>query len=61
MPCEWRGHMASDYRTSLFIVIEGNGFSKLKGSLKYDNLFTKLHNLHCQSEDNILDYKALKQ
>ncbi len=41
MPCEWRGHMVSDPRTSLFIVIEGNGFSKLKGFLKHDHFACK--------------------
>ncbi len=34
--------MANDPKTSLFIVIEGNGFSKLKGLLKYDHFAYKL-------------------
>jgi hypothetical protein len=33
--------MASDPRTSLFIVIEDNGFSKLKGFLKHHNFACK--------------------
>jgi hypothetical protein len=45
MPCEWKGHMANDPKTSLFIVIEGNSFLKLKGLLKYDHFAYKLARL----------------
>ncbi len=42
MPFEWKGHMANDPKTSLFIIIESNSFSKLKGLLKYDHFAYKL-------------------
>jgi hypothetical protein len=41
MPCEWRGNMANDVRTSLFVT-KGNGFMKLKGFLKHDCFVCKL-------------------
>jgi hypothetical protein len=37
MPCEWRGNMANDPRTSLFVITKGDGFSKSKGFLKHDH------------------------
>jgi len=37
MPCEWKGHMVSDPRISLFVITKGNGFSKLEGFLKHNH------------------------
>jgi len=34
--------MANDPRTDLLVVIEGNGFSKLKGFLKHEQFASKL-------------------
>jgi hypothetical protein len=42
MPCEWSGHMVSDPRTSLLVVLKGNDFLKLKGVLKHDHFVCKL-------------------
>jgi hypothetical protein len=42
MPCEWRGNIANDIRTSLLVVTKGNGVLKLKGFLKHDCFVCKL-------------------
>jgi hypothetical protein len=42
MPCEWRGNIANDVRTSLLVVTKGNGFLKLKSFLKHDCFVCKL-------------------
>ncbi len=42
MPCEWSGHMVSDPRTNLLVVLNGNNFLKLKGFLKHDHFVCKL-------------------
>jgi len=41
MPCGWRRNTSNDLRTNLLVVLEGNGFSKLKGFLKHDHFVCK--------------------
>jgi hypothetical protein len=41
MPCGWRRNTSTNLRTNLLVIIEGNGFSKLKGFLKRDHFVYK--------------------
>jgi hypothetical protein len=34
MPCEWSGHMVSDPRTNLLVVLKGNDFFEIEGLLE---------------------------
>ncbi len=41
MSCESKGHTTNDLRTSLHVIIKGNGNSKSKGFLKHDHFVCK--------------------
>jgi len=53
--------MVNDPKTNLFIVIESNGFLKLKVYQNIIILLTNLHNSHLLIKNNILEYKDSKR